>query len=97
MDYSIENASVNFNSVTITNDTITIYSSIDNRSESIMFQDHSLNNDYHYIKIDDASPDTTEQKHQKTVYKQWLKNNGISEKQLLQLLKYCFENKYETI
>lgn len=95
-DYTVENISVKFNSVTVTNNTITIFSSIDEKDKSTMFQDNSLNDEYHYIKVNDASSVTTEQKHQETAYKQWLKNNGISETQILQLLDYCFQNKYQT-
>lgn len=99
------NITKQYKSFTLENNNIRIYYSIDDILHSISFKDTSLNDESYYIKFDTYNLKTTndlpketkkEKNHQKKAYKKWLRTNGISSKQLLILLEYCFQKQYKT-
>lgn len=83
---------------TLKNDTYSITKASNSESNSIAFQNKMINDDCYFIKIsnDNNTPNEQTEKNQKYAYKDFLKENQITEKQLVNLIDYCFSTKYIT-
>jgi len=99
-EYSDEKLDYDYKYSNLTNNTFSIFISYQTNGEHfIIFYNDKLNDDCYYIESNvgyDQGESTTERKHQKQAYSKWLKENGVTNKQIIELMNYCLNNNYET-